>query len=372
MYRKATFCLYIITLLLAIWGIIILFSASANFAYEKLGDSFYFVKRQTLWLFFGLIAQVFVIKAGYHKIAKHSNLLFISGIILLILVLIPIFSAEIGGARRWLRLGPLGLQPSEFMKLIIIIFISKFLADKSNVLPLSMKTFAFICVISVIVIALILAEKDLGTTIILGIIISSLLFISGISKRFLSCLFLISIPFIYLAILLQPFRFKRITAFLDPWGDPQGSSYQIIQSLVAISSGGWFGKGLGKGIQKYYYLPEAHTDFIFSIHAEETGFLGSSILICLFIILLIISMKITARAVDRLGYLLGMGLTLLIGVQFVINLGVVSSILPTKGTPLPFISFGGSSLVVNMIAVGMLISIEKYSRLRASLHENFC
>ncbi len=362
MKKTLPITLFFLAIGLSLLGILIIMSSSADAAYDKCGDPYYFVKKQILWLLIGLSLQIFIMKIGYKKISEFSPYIFAGGLVLLILVLIPGFSTEIGGARRWLRLGPIGFQPSEFMKIITVIFMAGFLANLKEDVTTCMKGFVKPVFIIALVLLLVLAEKDLGTSIIIAIVLGGMLFAAGVRKKYLLMSIVMSAPMLVYAIWRYPFRMKRITAFLNPWNDPQNAGYQIIQSLMAISSGKWFGCGLGKGIQKYYYLPEAHTDFIFSIFAEETGFLGSFLLIALFTFLILMCIRICLKTVDRYSYILAIGLTMLIGIQIFINIGVVTSILPTKGTPLPFISFGGSSLVVNLIAIGILITIEKESR----------
>jgi cell division protein FtsW len=360
--KKTTITVYFLAIFIAVFGILIIFSVSAPVAQDKLNDSFYFVKKQSMWLFIALALQIFVMKLGYSKLYKFAPVLFKIGLLFLIIVLIPMFSTEIGGARRWIRICGIGFQPSEFMKIISIIFMARFLSDIKDDIKTFKQGFLKPFIPLLLIVVCILAGRDLGTSMIIACVTVAMFFVAGVKFRYLVGLVLSAVPFIGLAIYKYPFRMKRITAFLNPWSDPLNTSYQIIQSMVAITSGGLWGKGFGKGIQKYYYLPEAHTDFIFSIYAEETGLIGCIFLISLFVFLLFLCARITLRAKDYFGYLLGFGLTFLIAIQCIINIGVVTSILPTKGTPLPFISFGGSSLVVNMVAVGILISIERCSR----------
>ncbi len=370
--KKWMIQLYVTALLLALIGLIVIYSTSAYSAIEKFGDSLFYVKRQLMWIILGLIAQMVCMKIRPELYKKYAFYLMGINIIALLLVLIPGLSVEVGGARRWIRLFGFSVQPSEFCKLATVVFVARMLSHKDENPNQALKTYLFLFVGVALVLVLILTERDLGTTVILAGVVWFMLYVAGVKLRYLIAILGMMSPVIYMAITKYAFRLQRVLIYLDPWQDPQNMGYQIIQSMIAIGTGGLTGKGLGQSVQKYYYLPEAHTDFIFSIYAEETGFLGGLFLIGLFAYLLLIATKIALRAQDSFLHFLACGLTFLIGIQVFINVGVVTALLPTKGTTLPFVSFGGTSLVMHLMAIGLLISIEKSNRQRnTSFHKAF-
>lgn len=347
--------------LLAI-GIVMVYSAGSVLAFHDYGDSFYFVKRQALFAVLGLIAMFFMMKVDYRILKKYAKLLLLICFVLLVIVLIPGIGVVRGGARSWLGISSFGIQPSEFMKLGMILFLSYWLSKedyrithftKGLLPPLGILGAAF---------GLIMLQPDLGTgTVMMG---ASLLivFTAGAKIRHLAGLASIgALGFVGL-ILAAPYRLKRITAFLDPWSDPLGAGYQIIQSLYAIGPGGLAGLGLGMSRQKYSYVPEPQTDFIFSILAEELGFIGGLLVLLLFLILVWRGMRVAMTAPDMFGSLLAVGIVGMVGVQVVINIGVVIGLMPVTGITLPLISYGGSSLTLILTALGILLNISRYAR----------
>jgi len=334
------------------------FSTGALIADEKFNNLFHFLERHLLWVFIGLIFMVTSMNIRYEMLKKLGKPLLIITIILLILVHFPYIGKAAGGARRWIRVGPLSIQPSELAKLVMIMYAANFLTKKQRNIKEFIRGFLPPMLVLGLVLALII-KNDLGACVLIAGIVLTMMFISGANIKHLAIFFLASLPAIYIAICTFPYRMKRIMVFLDPWEDPLGKGYQIIQSFYALGSGGWFGKGLGKGIQKLFYLPEAHTDFIFSIIGEELGFIGTSLIILLYTYIIWRGIIIAYHAPDLYGHLLAIGITIMIAYQVIINIGVVTGLLPTKGTTLPFISFGGSSLIVNMTAIGLLLNISK-------------
>ncbi|MEF2964670.1 stage V sporulation protein E [Paenibacillus sp. M1] len=343
-------------------GIVMVYSAGSVLAFHDYGDSFYFVKRQLLFAVLGLVAMFFMMNLDYRILKKYAKVLLLICFGLLIIVLIPGIGVVRGGARSWLGISSFGIQPSEFMKLGMIVFLSYFLSrenyrithfTKGLLPPLGVIGAAF---------GLIMLQPDLGTgTVMLG---ASLLivFTAGASIKHLAGLAGIgALGFVGL-ILAAPYRLKRITAFLDPWSDPLGAGYQIIQSLYAIGPGGLAGLGLGMSRQKYSYVPEPQTDFIFSILAEELGFIGGLLVLLLFLILVWRGMRVAMTAPDMFGSLLAVGIVGMVGVQVVINIGVVIGLMPVTGITLPLISYGGSSLTLMLTALGILLNISRYSR----------
>ncbi|QAY68314.1 stage V sporulation protein E [Paenibacillus protaetiae] len=350
-----------IGLILAI-GLIMVYSASAVLAFHDYGDRFYFVKRQLLFAGLGVGALFFTMNISYTVWQKWSKLFLIICFVLLIIVLIPGIGVVRGGARSWLGISSFGIQPSEFMKLAMVLFLSKWLSEKQQNItqftrgllpPLGLVLLAF---------GLIMMQPDLGSgTVMVGASLI-LIYTAGARIRHLASLGLLGAAGLVGLILAAPYRLKRITAFLDPWSDPLGSGYQIIQSLYAIGPGGLVGLGLGMSRQKYSYLPEPQTDFIFSIVSEELGFIGASALILLFLILIWRGIRTAIAAPDTFGSLLAVGITGIIGVQVLINIGVVIGMMPVTGITLPLVSYGGSSLTLLLTALGILLNISRYSR----------
>ncbi len=349
--------LFLVTLALLSIGIIMVYSASAILSLEKYNDPYFFLKRQLAWAFLGLSGMLAASRINYRALPRLLKPLLFLTLLLLILVLFPQFGKEIAGARRWLKVGDFTLQPSELAKLVLILYMADALSRKKE----KIRSFAYgflppLLILGAIFI-LILLQPDLGTGLIILVVILSMLFVSGVRLAHLFSLFLVAIPSIWLLINKVGYRKRRILVFLDPWSDPQGAGFQIIQSLLALGSGGILGRGLGEGTQKLFYLPAPHTDFIFAILGEELGLVGGMAVIILFGAFIYFGARIARRAPDLFGSLLALGITTWIGLQAMINIGVVTGFLPTKGLPLPFISFGGSSLIFSLIGVGILLSI---------------
>ncbi|MDQ0059403.1 stage V sporulation protein E [Paenibacillus harenae] len=350
-----------IGLILAI-GLVMVYSASAVLAFHEYGDRFYFVKRQLLFAGLGIGALLFTMNTHYSVWKKWAPAAILICFGLLVIVLIPGIGVVRGGARSWLGISSFGIQPSEFMKLAMILFLAKWLSEKQQTItqftkgllpPLGLVGLAF---------GLIMLQPDLGSgTVMLGASII-LIFTAGARMAHLGGLAMLGVVGFVGLILAAPYRLQRITSFLDPWADPLGGGYQIIQSLYAIGPGGLVGLGLGMSRQKYSYLPEPQTDFIFSIVAEELGFIGGATLILLFLVLIWRGMRAAISAPDTFGSLLAVGITGIVGVQVLINIGVVIGMMPVTGITLPLISYGGSSLTLLLTALGILLNISRYSR----------
>ncbi|MDR4886590.1 stage V sporulation protein E [Fredinandcohnia sp. QZ13] len=354
--------LIITTLTLLAVGLIMVYSASAVWATYKFDDSFFFAKRQLLFASVGVIAMFFIMNVDYWTWRTWAKVLIIICFVLLVAVLIPGIGMERNGSRSWIGVGAFSIQPSEFMKLAMIAFLAKFLSEnqkkitsfKKGLMPsLSLVFLAF---------GMIMLQPDLGTgTVMVGTCIV-MIFVAGARISHFVGLGLIGVVGFVALILSAPYRIKRITSFLDPWEDPLGTGFQIIQSLYAIGPGGLFGLGLGQSRQKFFYLPEPQTDFIFAILAEELGFIGGSFVIILFSILLWRGVRIALGAPDLYGSFLGIGIIGMIAIQVIINIGVVTGLMPVTGITLPFLSYGGSSLTLMLMAVGVLLNISRYSR----------
>lgn len=343
-------------------GVVMVYSASAVAAFHDYGDSFYFVKRQLLFAGLGLIAMFITMNTDYWFWKKHARYVLIGCFVLLVIVLIPGIGNIRGGARSWLGISSFGIQPSEFTKLGLILFLAKLLSDESvNITkftkgllpPLMLMGAAF---------GLIMLQPDLGTGVVLVGSSIIVIFAAGARLRHLFGLAGVGLAGFVGLIAAAPYRLQRITAFLDPWQDPLGAGYQIIQSLYAIGPGGLVGLGLGMSRQKYNYLPEPQTDFIFSILAEELGFIGGAALLCLFLLLVWRGLRVAITVQDTFGSLLAAGIVGMIAVQVVINIGVVIGMFPVTGITLPLVSYGGSSLTLMLTALGILLNISRYAR----------
>jgi cell division protein FtsW len=362
--KKATpdMILMIVTFTLLAVGLIMVYSASAVWAEYKFNDSFFFAKRQMLFAGVGIIAMFFIMNIDYWTWKTWAKVLLLICFILLILVLIPGIGNERNGSRSWIGVGAFSIQPSEFMKLAMIAFLAKFLSEnqklitsfKHGLVPsLSLVFTAF---------ALIMLQPDLGTgTVMVGTCLV-MIFISGARISHFVGLGLIGIAGFVGLVLSAPYRMARITSFLDPWQDPLGTGFQIIQSLLAIGPGGLFGLGLGQSRQKFFYLPEPQTDFIFAILAEELGFIGGSFVLLLFSLLLWRGIRIALGAPDLFGSFLAVGIIAMIAIQVMINIGVVTGLMPVTGITLPFLSYGGSSLTLMLMAIGVLLNISRHAR----------
>jgi len=346
-------------LLLSI-GIIMVYSASQVTAYEKLDDTFYYLKKQAIWALIGLFAMISVMKIDYWKYKKMAVPFLIFAFALLVIVLLPGIGRTVKGAQRWLGVGPLTLQPSEVIKLSLVLFMAYGLAKYRDRLRYFKGGMLPFLVILALACGLILLQPDLGTAVSLAGTVYIMLFAAGARGKHLFYLALAGLGAVGLAIILEPYRMSRFLAFLNPWADPRGSGFHIIQSLYALGSGGLFGAGLGQSHQKWHYLPEQHTDFIFAILGEELGFFGGALVIILFLIFVWRGFKIAMSTQDHFASLLAVGVTSMIALQAIVNIGVVTGSLPITGIPLPLISFGGSSLVFTLTGVGILLNISRY------------
>ena len=372
--RNTTLLLFIITLSLVALGTAMVYSSSATTAAQqkrkliskkapellKEAVLFHhpaFLRKQIACVFLAIAALFFFYNFDYVKLGKYSAFFLVISAILLVLVLK--FGVKINGAKRWLNVGLFNLQPSEFAKLSLVIFMARFLSEHKDKVKSFMKGFLPVLSILSVILVLVVLEPDFGSTVIIGAIVFFIWFIAGLRLIHLGSLFMASIPCAIVAILMNPYRIKRILAFLDPWADPMQGGYQMIQAQLAVGSGGWFGRGLGSGFQKYQFLSEAHTDFIYAIVGEELGFIGAALLILMFIILMWLGVRIALNAADYYTSLLSSGIVIMICLSAAVNFWVVMGMLPPKGLALPFISYGGSSLLVNMSAIGILLNISK-------------
>jgi len=357
------FILIFATLLLLAIGLIMVYSASAIWANYKFADSFFFAKRQLLFAGLGFAAMFMVMNIDYWIIKKWAKPLLIVCFILLIAVLIPGIGVERNGSRSWIGVGAFSIQPSEFIKLAIIAFLAKFLSEQQRYITTVKKGLFPSLGLIFLAFGMIMLQPDLGTgTVMVGTCVI-MIFIAGARIAHFVVLGFLGLAGFVALVISAPYRIARITSFLDPWQDPQNTGFQIIQSLYAIGPGGLFGLGLGESRQKFFYLPEPQTDFIFAILAEELGFIGGSLVLFLFALLLWRGIKIALGAPDLFGSFLAVGIISMIAIQVMINIGVVTGLMPVTGITLPFLSYGGSSLTLMLMAVGILLNISRYSKI---------
>ena len=351
--------IFIITLALLSLGIVMVFSASSVTAYHELGDAYHYLKRQSLWAAIGLVALVICMNIDYHLWLRLAGPLIVVSIVALAVVLVPGIGITISGSRRWLGAGPVRVQPSEFAKLSVVIFLAAYLSTSPDRVK-SVVRGVFVPLILVGMCALlVLREPDLGTSIGMAATAWLMLLIAGGSPGWLVGLAAMTAPVIYLYARHDPVRIRRLTSFLDPWADPLDSGFHIIQSLLALGSGGLVGTGLGLSRQKFYYLPEQHTDFIFAIIGEELGFLGAALVVFLYAIFAWRGFRASLNAPDSFGSLLAAGITIMVALQAAMNIAVVTGSMPITGITLPLISSGGSSLVPMLAGVGILLNITR-------------
>ena len=351
--------LFISIILISIFGIIMIYSASYIWAGFKYGDSLKYVKNQSLFFLIGLFLMTMISKVDYRWYYKNSNKILLVCFILLILVLIPGVGSVRNGSRSWFGIGPFGIQPSEAAKLGLIIFVSKYLSNNESEIKNIKKGVLPILGLTLLMFFIIMLQPDFGTGTILVMSIVGLLFIGGVSIKFFLRIGLVGVIGVVGLIIAAPYRLARILSFVDPWKDPLGSGFQIIQSLYAIGPGGLFGMGFGNSIQKHFYLPEPQTDFIFSIISEEFGFLGVVIVTSLFLIIIISCFKIVINTNNLFAKYLSFGITFQFSFQALLNLMVVVGLIPVTGVTLPFLSYGGSSLLISMSSMGILLNISK-------------
>ena len=358
--RKPDLILLLVTLLLVTIGTVMIYSSSSILAMERFRDGQFFLKKQLFFLCLGLGVMALATQVSYYKLRKLAWPGIVLSAFFLLLIWVPHLGIRAGGAVRWLNLGIFSFQVSEMVKVALILFLAHFLTEKVNhvrkfregmLLPL--------CVMGSLV-GLILLQPDFGTAFIIAFITFLMIFLAGGRIIHLAGLAALALPVVLWLLLHKSYRLARLTAFLDPWKDPRNSGFQIIQSLISFGSGGTFGVGIGDGIQKLFYLPEPHTDFILSVIAEESGFVGVGLILLLYIALIVRGFRISLKAPDLFGNLLASGLTMMLALEAFINIAGVMGLIPLKGLALPFLSYGGTSLIMSLAAVGILLNISSY------------
>jgi len=349
--------LLLLTVSLTCIGVVMVYSSSAIMAADRFHDGFYFLKRQLVYTLVGFGLMAFTTYFNYKNWRKLAVISLLVSIVLLGLLFVPGLGVRVGGAMRWLHLPGLTIQPAEIVKLALVLYLAHSLTRKKEKVRSLLKGYLPYMIVLAVLLGMLLKQPDLGSAMIIAGVAMGMLIVAGVRWRYLFPTILMTLPVVYFLIMQVEYRRRRIMAFLDPWDDPFDTGFQIIQSMVAFGKGGVLGQGLGIGEQKLFYLPEAHTDFIFSVIGEELGLVGTLIVAALFLMLILSGIRIAAHCQDPFGRNLAFGLTLLLGLEAFVNLAVCMGLLPTKGLALPFISYGGTSLVVSLFAVGILLNI---------------
>ena len=341
---------------LTCFGVVMVYSASSVMAAKRFHDGFFFLKRQGLFALLGFGVMLLVMRVDYHTWKRVAVPGLLLCLVLLCLVLIPGIGGKAGGSSRWIKLPGFNLQPSEMAKLALIMYMAYSLEKKQDKVKSLTAGFIPYMIVLMFLIGFLVLQPDLGGALTLAFVAMVMLFAAGTRLVYIFSMLLLAMPFLIYK-LSTGYHKGRMEAFLDPWSDPEGKGFQIIQSWLALGTGGVFGQGLGEGKQKLFYLPEAHTDFILSVVGEELGFLGVMVIIGMFFLLVQRAMRIAVAAPDTFGRFLALGIAVLFGIEATVNMGVVTGLLPTKGLALPFISYGGSSLLISLFAVGILLNI---------------
>ena len=351
--------LFTATLLLVCVSVVMVYSASAVIALERFQQPYLFLTKQALWGVLGLAVLGVAMRVDYRTYRDEAFIWCLLALVVLMLVAV-LFSPPVNGTRRWFGVGGLGIQPSELAKVACVFFTALMLERRMHRIDDLSYSLLPIGLIVGLVFTLVLLQPDFGTSISLALIIAVMVFAAGLHYRYFVGLALVALPAVYLVLVAAPYRRRRLLAFWDPWADPLGDGFQIIQSLVAVGTGGVFGRGLMGGVQKLFYLPEPHTDFIYAVIGEELGLIGATAILLCFCVIAWRGLRISARAEDTFGAFVALGLTTMIVAQALVNISVVLGLIPTKGIPLPLVSFGGSSLLINLLGVGVLLNISQH------------
>ncbi len=354
--------LFVATLALICASVVMVYSASALVALERFQQPYLFVTRQLMWATVGIAVLSIVMRIDYRTYKNDKLIWALLGMVGLMLVAV-LFARPINGTRRWVGIGGFGIQPSELAKLAAIIFTALVLERRRHRINEVNYSLLPIGVIVGGLVGLIMLEPDFGTAVSLLAVIGVMVFAAGFSYRYLAGALLLALPALYVILMQADYRRRRLLTFMDPWADPLGDGFQIIQSLIAVGTGGVFGKGLMAGVQKLFYLPEPHTDFIFAVISEETGLIGASIVVLCFCVIGWRGLRTALRAPDAFGAYLALGITLMLVLQAFFNISVVLGLVPTKGIPLPLVSNGGSSMLMNLLAVGVLLNISQHQQM---------
>jgi cell division protein FtsW len=357
--------LFIATFLLVCAGVVMVYSASALVALERFDQPNLFLTKQAMWTVLGLAVLVIGMRIDYRTYKNDAFIWTLVGVVGLMLVGV-MFSPPVNGSHRWFGIGGLGIQPSELAKIACVLFTAMTLERRMHRIDELSYSLLPIAIIVGGIAVLVLLEPDFGTALSLVLIVATMVFAAGLHYRYLIWSLVVAAPTIYLVMISAPYRWRRIIAFLDPWADPLGDGFQLIQSLIAVGTGGVFGKGLMAGVQKLFYLPEPHTDFIFAVIGEELGLLGATGILVCFCVIAWRGIRTAMRAEDTFGSFVALGLTTMIAAQAFVNMSVVLGLMPTKGIPLPLVSAGGSSLIISLLGMGVLLNISQHEAVGAS------
>ena len=362
---KSDKVLFLATLLLLFAGVVMVYSASAVMAMERYGHPYMFLIKQAMWSALGLATLAIVMRVDYRTYRQPPFIWVGLGLAVVGLVAV-LFSTPINGTRRWFGYGGIGVQPSELAKLAVIVFTAALLERRMHRINELRYSLVPVGVVTAIVVLLVLMEPDFGTAACILAVVGLMVFAAGLDWRYLAFSAAAAIPLAWLVLMSADYRRRRLLAFLNPWDDPLGDGFQIIQSMIAVGTGGTFGKGLMEGVQKLFYLPEPHTDFIYAVIGEEFGLIGTTLVLAAFVVIAWRGLRIAGRAPDSFGSFLAIGVTGMVAVQALVNMSVVLGLMPTKGIPLPFVSAGGSSLVINLIGIGILLNLSQHA---STVHE---
>lgn len=363
---KISYSVLIPTILLVFIGAIMVFSASSYYALYEMKDSLFFLKKQMVWAPLGIVIMTIMMSIDYHKLKPYTWSFYVVTLVLLVLVL---FSEPINGAYRWLDIGGLSLQPSELGKYAMVAVLALLIDVRKGAMRNFWKGPAFYILLAALLAGLVLKGRNLSITAVIMIGAFIMVYEGGMLKKHIYTIIPIGAVAGVLFIVFEPYRFTRLMSFLNPWSDPKGDGFQIIHSFYALGSGGLFGVGLGQSKQKALYMPEPHNDFIFSIIGEELGLIGCVVVIGIFAFLILSALSVAAKAKDNYGRLLATGITSIIAVQAIINIAVVTGSMPVTGVPLPFISYGGTSLVINLAAMGVLLNISRQPKIKKEINK---
>ena len=357
---KSDKLLFTATVLLVCTGVVMVYSASAVIAVERGNVPYVFLFKQLAWALMGLLLVPVIMRIDYRNY-RQPAVIWTALVVVGVALVAVLFSREVKGASRWLNVGPFGVQPSELAKIAVIIFTAALLERRMERIDEIGYSLLPIAVVVGGVVGLILAEPDLGTAASIVMIAAMMVFAAGISYRYVIGLAVVAIPALTILIVTSEYRMRRVKAFLDPWSDPLDGGFQLIQSMIAVGTGGVFGRGLMGGVQKLFYLPEPHNDFIYSVIGEEFGLLGATVVLLCFCVIIWRGLRTSMRAPDRFGAFLALGLTTMVAFQAFFNISVVLGLLPPKGIPLPFVSAGGSSLLINLTGLGILLNVSQHA-----------
>lgn len=352
--------LFIVTMILVVIGTVMIYSSSSIIALEKYGDGYHYIKKQIVFVLLGLGVMIGASKVPYRYWGKAAYPAVFLSIALLTLLVIPGFGTKVGGATRWFRAGGVSFQVSEMVKVALVIFLAYYLTKKIAYIKEFSRVFVVPLAILLSILGLVLCQPDFGAAVIMVMVFMLMFYLAGSRITYLAGLAATAVPAGAILIMQESYRMRRLLSFLNPWEDPNRTGFQIIQSFISFGSGGAFGVGLGNSMQKLFYLPEPHTDFILSVIAEEGGFIGVVIIVVLFSILVFRGFVISFRCTDLFGMLLASGLTAVIALEAFINMAAVMGLVPTKGLTLPFLSYGGTSLMMCMAVVGILLNISSH------------